>query len=195
MCVLRINQQQQHHSHHNPHHHHQQQQNPGGDQQQQIRISHQMYPNQSSAGSKGMMAGKGMMPNGVVIKTNDQSQPPATGMYPQKVSSQFRKYNGPPSTTTTNATTRVDSSKPKVVSTMDTSHIPTVSANGIPGAAETTVSNLRTASVPNGTILSSEEKCGGLDGMLGKEKTAMCLVNELSRYNKVSQHETDSNEK
>lgn len=31
--------------------------------------------------------------------------------------------------------------------------------------------------------------------MLGKEKTAMCLVNELSRYNKVSPHETDWNDK
>lgn len=181
MCVLRINQQQQqqqhqshhHHSHHNPQYHQQQQQHQN--------------PN----------TGKGMS-SGMVFKGSGDAAATAsshgTGMYAQKVS-QFRKYNGPSAINTTTNMTRNADSKPKVVAmqaVVDTNHIPTVSANGIPGAAETTVSSQRTmtstttGSVPNGTILSSEEKGSGLDGMLGKEKTAMCLVNELSRYNKVS---------
>lgn len=187
MCVLRINQQQQHqhHSHHNQH----QQQQPQTSEQQ-IRIN-QMYPPNAGCGQpKGMMAGgKGMM------KTTASDQG-ASGGYPQKAA-QFRKYNtGPAATTSSRGDLK--GPKPPSVSMVDHSHIPTVSANGIPGAAETTVTNLRnmqnnssSTSVPNGTILSnlsSDEKCGGggLDGMLGKEKTAMCLVNELSRFNKVS---------
>lgn len=168
-CVLRINPQQQQQQQH----HQLPPQNPGGDQQ--MRINHH---------SKGMMMGVGKaMPNNG--KPSDH--------YPPKVNHQYRKYNSPVATNTL----RVDSNA-KGFSTMVDTHIPTVSANGIPGAAETTVSNLRTTAsssssaasvpVPNGTILSNsatEDKGGALDGMLGKEKTAMCLVNELSRYNKV----------
>lgn len=129
-----------------------------------------------------MMSGVKMMQGGGggIGKSSD------AGIYPQKMS-QFRKYNGP------TPSVRVET-KPKVSHVVDSSHIPTVSANGIPGAAETTVTNLRTTannpqSVPTGTILSNsitEDKGGASDGVLGKKKTAMCLVNELSRFNKVS---------
>lgn len=81
-----------------------------------------------------------------------------------------------------------------VVSTSGHSHIPTVSANGIPGAAETTVTNLRTtttavaatAATTTTTVCDDKASLDLSAGMLGKEKTAMCLVNELSRFNKVS---------
>ena len=198
ICVLRLNQQQQphHHSHHNQQHHpqHHQQPPPQNPEDHHIRMNHQIYPQQPKGG---MMAAGKVIPNG----KGNEIVAGGPGMYPQK-GTQFRKYNGPSATTAATGT-RVDY-KPKVSPVqqqqppvMDNSHIPTVSANGIPGAAETTVTTLRpppqssssaTSSVPNGTILSnsaSDEKDGGLNGMLGKEKTAMCLVNELSRYNKV----------
>lgn len=194
MCVLRINQQQhqQHHSHHNPQQQHHQQQQPQTSEQQ-IRIN-QMYPPNAGSGQP-----KGMMPGGKGMMKTTACEQGTNVVYPQKAT-QFRKYNTGPAAP---PSSRADPKGPKLhsVSMVDHSHIPTVSANGIPGAAETTVTNLRnmqnsssssSTSVPNGTILSnlsSDEKCGGggLDGMLGKEKTAMCLVNELSRFNKVSE--------
>lgn len=137
----------------------------------------------SSNGNKVMLNGG---PTGVVKASIAMSGGGVETSTAYSHKSQFRKYAPP-------TTTRLDGIKPKGSATVpspasmtmnNSSHIPTVSANGIPGAAETTVTNLRTTTASSsGALLSPEAHDVG---MLGKEKTAMCLVNELSRFNKVS---------
>lgn len=167
--------------------------------------------NNNNNNHKVMVNGGGV--GGAAVKASvamDQQMYP-----PQKAAQhQFRKYPPPhqqmqhqqqiqtPTATMTNGTLplrmenvavkhqqqhppKVVNSATGVISTGGNSHIPTVSANGIPGAAETTVTNVRTTA-PASTV-ASDNTLDLSTGMLGKEKTAMCLVNELSRFNKVSE--------